>query len=305
MDDFPLTLPLPEGYSPQRDFYPAHDHDHTAGPWWWIWTGASAAAPASPPATPRTTSRVVGEAASRKAARCLDARRTLPGAASAPWSACMFRPMLCQHCDNAPCEAVCPVYAPHQTEEGLNSQIYNRCIGRATARNNCPYKVRRFNWFDSAVARAAPAAAQPRGDGPRKRGDGEVHVLRAAHQVGQDGQERNTADSRRRGHPACAQTCPTGAHDVRRPAWTRDSRVRRLCGDPRGYQVLEDLNTKPAVTYLKKVLHEVRSRKGPGTRCGVRRKDRERQRSEPDPGIRLTATGTIAAIYYAKIDRRS
>jgi molybdopterin-containing oxidoreductase family iron-sulfur binding subunit len=256
MDSFPLTLPLPEGYDPRRDFYPAHDHD---GYRWGlvvdldrcIGCGACAAA-----CYAENNLGVVGE------------RRMLQGREMA-WlqvqryldpdrpQRVIFLPMMCQHCDNAPCESVCPVYAPHHDKEGLNNQIYNRCIGTRFCVQNCPYKVRRFNWFTWQWPDPLPLQLNPdvtvRAKGVMEKCSFCVQRIKAGHNAA-----KNEQRAIRDGEvvTACAQTCPTGAlvfGNLMDPA----SRVRRLVDDPRAYQVMGYLNTKPAVIYLKKVVQEV------------------------------------------------
>ena len=252
MDTFPLTPPTPEGYDPERDLYPPHDHD---GYRWAMIVdmdrciGCTACVAAC---YAENNLGIVGEKRiieGREMAWLQIQRYQDP----ADMARVTFLPMMCQHCDNAPCEAVCPVYAPHHSKEGLNNQIYNRCIGTRFCAQNCPYKVRRFNWFDWQWPKPLQMQLNPnvtvRSKGVMEKCSFCIQRIKAAH---------NTAKNEKRAIrdgevvPACAQTCPTGAltfGSLMDPA----SRVSQLIKDPRAYQVMGYLNTKPAVIYLKKV----------------------------------------------------
>ena len=162
-------------------------------------------------------------------------------------------PMLCQQCTNAPCEPVCPVYATYHTAEGLNAQVYNRCVGTRYCSNNCPYKVRTFNWRDAQFPRPLNMQLNPdvtvRSKGVMEKCTFCVQRIRYA-----ENQARDEARPVRDGEivPACAQTCPARAiafGDLADP----DSRVSRLSRERRGFMALEDLNTRPAITYLARV----------------------------------------------------
>ena len=164
-----------------------------------------------------------------------------------------FVPMLCQHCDHAPCETVCPTYATYHTDEGLNAQVYNRCVGTRYCANNCPYKVRRFNWFDPEFD--APLNLQLNPDVP-VRSAGVMEKCTFCVQRIRGAQDQAKDDNRSVGDgeitPACAQTCPAQAivfGDLNDPS----SRVSQVSEDARAYHVFGALNTRPAVAYLKKV----------------------------------------------------
>ena len=165
-------------------------------------------------------------------------------------------PMLCQQCENAPCESVCPVYAAYHTADGLNGQVYNRCVGTRYCSNNCPYKVRYFNWFPFAKrAFQAPLDLQLNPDVTvRARGVMEkctfcVQRIRGAqHQARLEDRPLKDGDVM----TACQQACPSGAivfGNVQDP----ESKVVKAREDHREYHVLGDLNTRPSVTYLAKV----------------------------------------------------
>jgi molybdopterin-containing oxidoreductase family iron-sulfur binding subunit len=162
-------------------------------------------------------------------------------------------PMLCQQCASAPCEPVCPVYATYHTADGLSAQVYNRCIGARYCSNNCPYKARTFNWREPRFP--APLEQQLNPDVTvRSRGVMEkctfcVQRIRAAEERARAAR-RPLADGEV--VPACGETCPARAiafGDAADPG----SRVSLLARSPRAFAVLEDLGTRPAVTYLAPV----------------------------------------------------
>ena len=164
-----------------------------------------------------------------------------------------FVPMLCQHCDHAPCESVCPVYATYHTPEGLNAQIYNRCVGTRYCSNNCPYKVRQFNWHEAEFPEPLNLQLNP---DVTVRSKGVMEKCSFCVQRIQEGKGRAKDEGRQVRDedvvPACAQTCPAQAivfGDLNDP----HSQASRLSKDPRGYRVFDELNTRPAITYLKKV----------------------------------------------------
>jgi anaerobic selenocysteine-containing dehydrogenase/Fe-S-cluster-containing dehydrogenase component len=167
----------------------------------------------------------------------------------------VFQPMLCQHCENAPCETVCPVLATVHDDEGLNVQVYNRCVGTRYCQNNCPYKVRRFNFFDHWKSYEGPMnmAWNPEVT-VRSRGIMEkctfcVQRIRDGKDKAKDAGERVTDGMIK---TACQQTCPADAiifGDLNDP----NSRVSKFRDDPRAFRVLETLNTKPVISYMTKV----------------------------------------------------
>lgn len=164
-----------------------------------------------------------------------------------------FLPMLCQQCGNAPCEPVCPVYATYHNHEGLNGMIYNRCVGTRYCANNCTYKVRRFNWYDYSFPEPLNWQLNPdvtvRSKGVMEKCTFCVQRIQYAKDVAKD-ENRKVQEGDLM--TACQQACASEAITFGN-LLDENSKVAQLSNDERGYRVLEIVNTKPGITYLKKV----------------------------------------------------
>ena len=176
-----------------------------------------------------------------------------------------FIPILCQHCGDAPCEPVCPVFATYHNEEGLNVQVYNRCIGTRFCANNCPYHVRFFNFWEPDWPESLRNQLNPDVT-VRSRGIMEKctfcvqRIRRTTREAARDGKE--VEDGSRELNPACVNSCPTDAlvfGDIHNPgSKVAKIREKEMAEHGRGYRLLEEIGTEPNVLYLKKVDKEAK-----------------------------------------------
>jgi anaerobic selenocysteine-containing dehydrogenase/Fe-S-cluster-containing dehydrogenase component len=257
-----ISLPLPEGFTSRDDFYPPHQHKNHR----WVMVvdldrciGCGACVVAC---YAENNVAVVGreQVLSGREMSWLRIERYFEPESNPQGGEARVRflPMLCQHCDEAPCESVCPVFAPNHSAEGINNQVYNRCIGTRFCSQNCPWKVRRFNWF--TYERYEPLNWHLNPDVTvRHKGVMEKCSFCIQRIVQAEISARSEGRDLRDGEftTACAQTCPAEVLTFG-DLLNSKSRVSQLVQDTRAYQVLGDLNTKPGVIYLKKITQELK-----------------------------------------------
>ncbi len=166
----------------------------------------------------------------------------------------VHQPLMCFHCDNAPCETVCPVLATVHSDEGTNDMIYNRCVGTRYCANNCPYKVRRFNWFSYTSVKTPLHMAMNPEVTVRSRGVMEKCTF-CNHRIKEVQNKQRVAKTKYKDGDiltACQQSCPTDAlvfGDMNDP----NSQVSKDFADKRTYILLEELNNTPSVRYKTKI----------------------------------------------------
>jgi MoCo/4Fe-4S cofactor protein with predicted Tat translocation signal len=167
----------------------------------------------------------------------------------------VFQPMMCQHCENAPCETVCPVVATSHSDDGLNQMTYSRCVGTRYCQNNCPYKTRRFNFFDHWKDYKDTLNMVWNPDVTvRSRGIMEkcTFCVQRINDAKSKAKDKKTTIKDGDLKTACQQTCPTDAI-VFGNVNDKDSAISKWISNPRTFRSMEILNTRPAVNYLTKV----------------------------------------------------